>query len=66
MTFSASVGEQQLKSLVSVGRKHPVVPRGSPVALTCGVQFDGQRVQLNLSHLRMYSRTVQSLLERFQ
>jgi hypothetical protein len=47
-------------------QKRHLLARGSPVALTCGAQFDGQRVQLNLSHLRMYLGTVQSLLERFQ
>ena len=41
-----------------------VLKRDVPAQLTCGAQFDGRRLHLNLSHLRMYSRTVQSVLRR--
>jgi hypothetical protein len=33
--------------------------------LTCGAQFDGRRLSLDLSYLRKYASTAQSLLERF-
>jgi hypothetical protein len=46
-------------------RRHVLI-RNTLVKLTCGAQFNGQRVHLDLPHLQMYSRTVQSLLERFQ
>jgi hypothetical protein len=47
--------------------RHPrhVLDRGVATQLTCGAQFDGHRLLLDLPHLRMYSRTVQSVLERF-
>jgi hypothetical protein len=41
-----------------------VLARGKAALLTCGATFDG-RAQLNLTHLRMYSRSVQTVLERF-
>jgi hypothetical protein len=44
-------------------RRH-ILKQGVTVPLTCGAQFDGQRLQLGLSHLRMYSGTVQKVLER--
>ena len=47
------------------GRKRHVLKSDVPMQLTCGAQFDGQRLQLDLPHLRMYSRTVQSVLQRF-
>ena len=47
-------------------RKRHVLARDTAVLLTCGAQFDGRRAQLDLSHLRMYSHTVQNLLERSQ
>ena len=47
------------------GRKRHVLKSGVPVKLSCGAQFDGRRLQLDLPHLRMYSRTVQSVLQRF-
>jgi hypothetical protein len=46
--------------------KRHVFTRGAATTLTCGAQFDGWRVQLDLPHLRIYSRTVQSVLGRFQ
>jgi hypothetical protein len=47
------------------GQKHPrhVLTRDG-VALTCGAQFDGHRADLDLSDLRYYSRTVQTMLGR--
>jgi hypothetical protein len=33
--------------------------------LTCGAQFDGRRLSLNLLHLRNYATTAQNVLERF-
>lgn len=42
-----------------------VLKRGVTKQLTCGAQFDGRRLSLNLLHLRMYSSTVQTVLERF-
>jgi hypothetical protein len=44
--------------------RHVLVP-DTAVTLTCGATFDGRRVRLDLKHLRMYSSTVQSVLERF-
>jgi hypothetical protein len=46
-------------------RRRHVLIRGAVVQLTCGGQFDGQRVQLDLPHLRAYARTVRRVLERF-
>jgi hypothetical protein len=46
--------------------KRHVFARGVAGTLTCGAQFDGWRAQLDLPHLRIYSRTVQSVLGRFQ
>ena len=47
-------------------RKRHILAPGTAVPLTCGAQFDGRQARLDLSHLRMYSITVQSMLERFQ
>jgi hypothetical protein len=47
------------------GRTRHVLYCGVATQLTCGAEFDGRRPQLDLSHLRMYSRTVQSVLTRF-
>jgi hypothetical protein len=46
-------------------RRRHVLTRGAVVQLTCGGQFDGQRIQLDLPHLRSYARTVRSVLQRF-
>ena len=42
-----------------------VLRRGTPTRLTCGAQFDGHRLSLDLGHLRWYARIVQTVLERF-
>ena len=42
-----------------------VLRRGTPTRLTCGAQFDGHRLSLDLGHLRWYAHTVQTVLERF-
>jgi len=47
------------------GRRRHVLKSGVPMQLTCGAQFDGRRLQLDLPHLRMYSCTVQNVLQRF-
>jgi hypothetical protein len=44
--------------------RHVLKPDG-PAQLTCGGTFDGNRLNLNLSHLRNYSRMVKSVLEHF-
>jgi hypothetical protein len=44
--------------------RHVLKPNVS-IQLTCGVEFHGRRAQLDLPHLRVYSSTVQSVLERF-
>ena len=46
-------------------RRRHVLTRGAVVQLTCGRQFDGQRIQLDLPHLRAYAHTVRSVLQRF-
>jgi hypothetical protein len=46
-------------------RRRHVLARGTVVQLTCGGQFDGQRIRLDLPHLRAYAHTVQSVLQRF-
>lgn len=46
-------------------RRRHVLARGTVVQLTCGGQFDGQMIQLDLPHLRAYARTVRSVLQRF-
>jgi hypothetical protein len=45
-------------------QKRHVLKSGSTVQLTCGVQFNGQQVLLDLDQLRFYSKTVQQILER--
>jgi hypothetical protein len=50
---------------VYFNKERHALKSGSTVQLTCGVQFDGQRVQLDLPQLRFYSKTVQHILERF-
>jgi len=47
-------------------RPRHLLTRNAVADLTCGAQFDGRRVQLELSHLQFYSSTVKSVLERFQ
>lgn len=47
------------------GKKRHVLASGVVAQLTCGAQFGGHRLQLDLPHLRKYSRTVQSVLQRF-
>jgi hypothetical protein len=46
-------------------RRPRVLRRGTPTQLTCGAQFDGHRLSLDLRHLRFYAHTVQTVLERF-
>ena len=46
-------------------RRRHVLARGVIVQLTCGAQFDGRRVQLDLPHLRVYAHSVRSVLQRF-
>ena len=46
-------------------RRRHVLARGAIVQLTCGAQFDGRRVQLDLPHLRVYAHAVRSVLQRF-
>jgi hypothetical protein len=46
-------------------RARHVLKPGTVVSLTCGAQFDGQRVQLDLPHLRGYSQSSQKVLSRF-
>jgi hypothetical protein len=44
--------------------RHVLKPNG-PVQLTCGATFDGSRLNLDLTHLRNYSRMVKRVLEHF-
>jgi hypothetical protein len=46
-------------------RPRHVVKRGISSSLTSGGHFDGQRVQLDLPHLRAYAQSVRSVLQRF-
>jgi hypothetical protein len=46
-------------------RPRHVLALGTARQLTCGAQFDGWGVRLDLCHLRMYSHTVQSVLRHF-
>ena len=46
-------------------RRRHVLARGTVVQLTCGGQFDGRRIQLDLPHLRAYANTVRTVLQRF-
>ena len=43
--------------------KRHVLARGGVPLMTCGVPFDGQRAQLDLSHLRHYCGVARSVLE---
>ena len=45
-------------------RRHVLKPDG-PVQLTCGATFDGRRLNLDLTHLRKYSRMVKGVLEKY-
>jgi len=47
------------------GKRRHVLVSGTTVQLSCGVQFNGQRLQLDLPQLRFYSGAVQNILERF-
>ncbi len=42
-----------------------LVLSATPMKLTCGAQFDGRRLSLNLTDLRWYADTVRTVLERF-
>jgi hypothetical protein len=42
-----------------------VLRRGVPRSLSCGAQFDGRQLALNLHDLRWYVQTVESVLKRF-
>lgn len=44
-------------------RRHIFTP-GTAAQLTCGAQFDGQRIRLDVAHLRAYARTVRDVLGR--
>jgi hypothetical protein len=44
--------------------KRHVLVRDVTTLLTCGAQFDGRRLSLDLLHLRKYASTAQSVLER--
>jgi hypothetical protein len=45
-------------------KRHSLV-RDVTTQLTCGAQFDGRQLSLDLLHLRKYASTAQSVLERF-
>ena len=47
------------------GRKRHVLALGTATPLTCGVQFGGHRLSLDLLHLRYYANTAQRVLGRF-
>jgi hypothetical protein len=47
------------------GRPRHILARGAAVQLTCGAEFDGWRIRLDLPHLRAYAHTVQTVLGRF-
>ena len=49
----------------TVPRRRHVLARGKVAQLTCGAQFDGQRIQLDLPHLRAYARVARAVLQRF-
>ena len=38
---------------------------GNPITLTCGAEFNGRQLSLNLIDLRWYANTVRTVLERF-
>jgi hypothetical protein len=46
-------------------RPRHIFKNGIPLQLSCGATFDGRRPSLDLPHLRTYSRTVHTVLERF-
>ena len=46
-------------------RPRHVLERGTARKLTVGALFDGQRIQLDLSHLRAYAQVVRDVLQRF-
>jgi hypothetical protein len=46
-------------------KKRHALASGTPVQLSCGAQFNGQRLQLDLPQLRFYSGAAQNILERF-
>jgi hypothetical protein len=45
--------------------RHILCP-DAPPQLTCGAQFDGHRLSLDLRHLRWYAQTVKTVLERYR
>lgn len=47
------------------GWKRHVLALGTTRQLTCGLQFNGHRLSLDLQHLRYYASTAQSVLGRF-
>jgi hypothetical protein len=46
-------------------RRRHVLALGKPTALISGGQFNGERLQLDLPHLRFYSQAAQKVLNRF-
>ena len=46
-------------------RTRHVLARGERVLLTSGVEFDGERVKLELPHLRAYAQSARIVLQRF-
>lgn len=46
-------------------RRRHILARGVPSQLTAGGHFDGERVQLDLPHLRAYAQSVRGVLQRF-
>jgi hypothetical protein len=56
------VGEADDKYFDQKHPRHALTRDG--VALTCGAPFNGRRAQLDLNHLRYYSRTAQTMLKR--
>jgi hypothetical protein len=47
-------------------RKRHVLVRGTPIQLTVGSYFDGQRIQLGLPQLKSYAEVARAILERFK
>ena len=57
-------GEADGKYFNNPKHKRHVLKSGKVMQLTCGAQFNGHRLSLDLRDLRYYARTVRSVLER--
>jgi len=55
----------RLDAAYFINKKRQVLASDTPRQLTCGAQFNGQQLLLDISHLKLYATAVRNMLERY-